>query len=161
MKKPSKNYSNPVNDHINMRNLIIALALVGAFLHALPSQAQQQDRGERIRALRVAFITDKLQLTPEESEKFWPVYNQYEAEQKRIRQKYKADLDLSIMKDEDVERSITDRFEMEEQIIKLKRDYFQRMKSFIAVRKIAQLQRSEQEFNRELLKRIQEARFKK
>jgi hypothetical protein len=89
------------------------------------------------------------------------VYNQYEAEQKRIRQKYKADLDLSIMKDEDVERSITDRFEMEEQIIKLKRDYFQRMKSFIAVRKIAQLQRSEQEFNRELLKRIQEARFKK
>jgi len=157
MKKPSKNYSN----YNKMRNLIIALVLVGACLHALPSQAQQQDRGERIRALKVAYITDKLQLTPEESEKFWPVYNQYETEQKRIRQKYKADLDLSIMKDEDVERSITDRFEMEEQLIKLKRDYFQRMKSFIAVRKIAQLQRSEQEFNRELLKRIQEARFKK
>ena len=157
MKKPSKNYSN----YNKMRNLIIALVLVGACLHALPSQAQQQDRGERIRALKVAYITDKLQLTPEESEKFWPVYNQYETEQKRIRQKYKADLDLSIMKDEDLERSITDRFEMEEQLIKLKRDYFQRMKSFIAVRKIAQLQRSEQEFNRELLKRIQEARFKK
>lgn len=157
MKKPSKNYSN----YNKMRNLIIALVLVGACLHALPSQAQQQDRGERIRALKVAYITDKLQLTPEESEKFWPVYNQYETEQKRIRQKYKADLDLSIMKDEDVERSITDRFETEEQLIKLKRDYFQRMKSFIAVRKIAQLQRSEQEFNRELLKRIQEARFKK
>ena len=156
MKKPSKNYSN----YNKMRNLIIALVLVGACLHALPSQAQQQDRGERIRALKVAYITDKLQLTPEESEKFWPVYNQYETEQKRIRQKYKADLDLSIMKDEDVERSITDRFEMEEQLIKLKRDYFQRMKSFIAVRKIAQLQRSEQELNRELLKRIQEARFK-
>jgi len=157
MKKPSKNYSN----YNKMRNLIVALVLVGACLHALPSQAQQQDRGERIRALKVAYITDKLQLTPEESEKFWPVYNQYETEQKRIRQKYKADLDLSIMKDEDVERSITDRFEMEEQIIKLKRDYFQRMKSFIAVRKIAQLQRSEQEFNRELLKRIQEARNKR
>jgi len=157
MKKPSKNYSN----YNKMRNLIIALVLVGACLHALPSQAQQQDRGERIRALKVAYITDKLQLTPEESEKFWPVYNQYETEQKRIRQKYKADLDLSIMKDEDVERSITDRFEMEEQLIKLKRDYFQRMKSFIAVRKIAQLQRSEQEFNRELLKRIQEARNKR
>ena len=157
MKKPSKNYSN----YNKMRNLIIALVLVGACLHALPSQAQQQDRGERIRALKVAYITDKLQLTPVESEKFWPVYNQYETEQKRIRQKYKADLDLSIMKDEDVERSITDRFEMEEQLIKLKRDYFQRMKSFIAVRKIAQLQRSEQEFNRELLKRIQEARNKR
>jgi len=144
-----------------MRNLIFALFLSGACLQCMPLYAQQQERGERIHSLRVAFITDKLQLTPDESEKFWPVYNQYEAELKRIRQKYKGDQDLSIMSDEEVERSLTDRFEMEEQIIKLKRDYFQRMKSFLAVRKIALLQRSEQEFNRELLKRIQEVRGKK
>ena len=140
---------------------MLLLAFCGTTLWVVPLHAQQQDKNERIRALRVAFITDKLQLTPEESEKFWPLYNQYEAEQKRIRQRYKVDLDLNAMSDQEVERSVTDRFELEEQVIKLKRDYFQRMKSFMAVRKIALLLRSEQDFNRELLRRIQEARARK
>jgi len=158
MLKPSRNYSNPEKDHRNMKKWIVASVLCGAFLLALPQLTQAQDR---IRALKVAFITDKLKLTPEESEKFWPVYNQYEAEQKRIRQKYRPDQDLSTMSDQDVERAMLDRFEMEEELLKLKRDYFQRMKGFMAVRKIALLQRSEQEFNKELLRRVQEARGRK
>lgn len=141
-----------------MKKWITTLTLLGAFALLLPQISQAQDR---IRALKVAFITEKLRLTPEESEKFWPVYNQYEAEQKRIRQKYRPDADLNTMSDQEVERAVLDRFEMEEELIKLKKDYFQRMKAFMAVRKIALLQRSEQEFNRELLKRIQEARGRK
>lgn len=141
-----------------MKKWITTLIVLGVFALFFPQLSQAQDR---IRALKVAFITDKLKLTPEESEKFWPVYNQYEAEQKRIRQKYRPDEDLSTMNDQEVERAVLDRFEMEEELIKLKRDYFQRMKAFMAVRKIALLQRSEQEFNKELLKRIQEARGRK
>lgn len=141
-----------------MKKWIVASVLCGAFLLALPQVAQAQDR---IRALKVAFITDKLKLTPEESEKFWPVYNQYEAEHKRIRQKYRSEQDINTLSDQEVERAVLDRFEMEEELIKLKRDYFQRMKGFMAVRKIALLQRSEQEFNKELLRRVQEARGKK
>ena len=66
-----------------MKRWITTLVVLGLFALFLPQLSQAQDR---IRALKVAFITDKLKLTPEESEKFWPVYNQYEAEQKRIRQ---------------------------------------------------------------------------
>lgn len=33
---------------------------------------------EKIKSLKVAFLTDKLSLTPEEAEKFWPVYNSCE-----------------------------------------------------------------------------------
>lgn len=141
-----------------MKKWITTFVLLGLFALFFPQISQAQDR---VRALKVAFITEKLRLTPEESEKFWPVYNQYEAEQKRIRQKYRPDADLNTLTDQEVERAVLDRFEMEEELIKLKRDYFQRMKAFMAVRKIALLQRSEQEFNRELLKRIQEARGRK
>lgn len=141
-----------------MKKWISALVLLGSFVLVLAQPTQAQDR---IRSLKIAFITEKLNLTPEESEKFWPVYNQYEAEQKRIRQKYRSDQDINTLTDQEVERAVLDRFEMEEELIKLKRDYFQKMKAFMAVRKIALLQRSEQEFNRELLKRIQEARNKK
>lgn len=141
-----------------MKKWITTLVALGIFALFLPQLSHAQDR---IRALKVAFITDKLKLTPEESEKFWPVYNQYEAEQKRIRQKYRPEQDLNTLSDQEVERAVLDRFDMEEELIKLKRDYFQRMKAFMAVRKIALLQRSEQEFNKELLRRIQEARGNK
>lgn len=47
--------------------------------------------GEKIEALKVAFITKELNLTSDEAHKFWPVYNQYFAELKRARQENKTD----------------------------------------------------------------------
>lgn len=47
-----------------------------------PSEKKQAD----IEALRVAFISKELQLTPDEAQRFWPVYNQYSVELKTIRQ---------------------------------------------------------------------------
>ena len=44
-----------------------------------------QGNNDKIEALKVAFITKRLNLSPEESQKFWPIYNQYEAEKKQNR----------------------------------------------------------------------------
>jgi Skp family chaperone for outer membrane proteins len=59
---------------------------------------RSQDRSERIEALKVAFITKQLQLTPQEAEKFWPVYNVYENEMKNMikdhRQKGGSEIEL-------------------------------------------------------------------
>lgn len=59
--------------------LIIAFAFIAGFAKAqedVPSEKQQQN----IEALKVAFISKELALTPEEAQKFWPVYNQYSKE---------------------------------------------------------------------------------
>lgn len=40
--------------------------------------------GEKIKALKIAFITQRLQLTPEEAQKFWPIYDQYDNELRNI-----------------------------------------------------------------------------
>lgn len=51
-------------------------------------QAQNNDgrvkRFEKVQALKIAFITQKLELTPDEAQKFWPVYNRYEAELRQV-----------------------------------------------------------------------------
>lgn len=65
-----------------MKKLYFILTLV--FLTALsygqdnppPTEKTQQD----IEALKVAFISRELELTPDEAQKFWPVYNQYSKE---------------------------------------------------------------------------------
>ena len=51
----------------------------------MPFRIKAQDpgdetRAEKIQSLKIAFITQKLQLTTDEAEKFWPVYNQYDNE---------------------------------------------------------------------------------
>lgn len=50
---------------------------------ASPGYAQQgsdAELRERIRAAQVAYLSQKLDLTPEEAQKFWPLYNQYTKE---------------------------------------------------------------------------------
>ncbi len=39
-----------------------------------------EKKQQNIEALKVAFISKELELTPEEAQKFWPVYNQYSKE---------------------------------------------------------------------------------
>lgn len=63
--------------------LLIALSVFGiAFLKAQDGNTGK--RGEKIQALKIAFITQKLELTSEEAQKFWPVYGQYENEIKSL-----------------------------------------------------------------------------
>ncbi len=44
-----------------------------------------EGKNEKIEALKVGFITEKLALTTKEAELFWPIYNKYNAEVKSIR----------------------------------------------------------------------------
>jgi hypothetical protein len=53
--------------------------------------AQPPRGGERIEALKVAYITEILKLTPEEAQQFWPLYNTYTNELKKVRQTNKED----------------------------------------------------------------------
>lgn len=48
----------------------------------VPAKAQRNN--QNIESVRAAFITQKLDLTPEESQKFWPVYNNYRSEVQKI-----------------------------------------------------------------------------
>src|SRR5687768_2333056 len=40
---------------------------------------------ERMESMKIAFITNKLNLTPEEAKVFWPLYDKFEDEKKALR----------------------------------------------------------------------------
>jgi hypothetical protein len=113
--------------------------------------AQDDVPGGRLKAMKIAYITNLIQLTPDESQKFWPIYNLYEADLKKVRDKYNSDRNPALLSDQEVEKYIQDGFEMEEQLIKVKRDYVQKMKAVISIRKIALLTKAERNFNRTVL----------
>lgn len=69
-----------------MKRIVILLQLI--FLSCAGfAQTDEQVEGKdskKIQALEVAYITKELNLSPEEAEKFWPVFNRYRSEVKNI-----------------------------------------------------------------------------
>ena len=119
--------------------------------------AQYSFGQEKIEALRVAFITQRLELSPAESEKFWPIYNEFkskldEIDRPRHRQ-IKADFS-----DKEAEDLLEKGLQAEEQKVKLKRDYYGRLKKVVPAKKILELHRAERDFKHELIGRIREER---
>ncbi|MCB9045566.1 MAG: hypothetical protein H6550_05450 [Chitinophagales bacterium] len=52
------------------------------------AQPDRDHKHDRIKALKIAYITEKLDLTSEQAQKFWPVYNRYEKEKWDTRRKF-------------------------------------------------------------------------
>ncbi len=63
--------------------------LLSAFL---PRANAQQDRKEQIERLRVAFITQELDLTVEESQAFWPIFNAFRDDKKELEREQRKSL---------------------------------------------------------------------
>ena len=78
-----------------MKKLFLLLSLFAVVLFAKAQEDQQpgndNKRQQEIEALKVAFISRDLQLTPAEAQQFWPVYDQYSRE---LSQTIKDDPDI-------------------------------------------------------------------
>lgn len=61
---------------------ILHLSILLVF--SISAFAQDAERHERIKALKTAFITQELNLTSTEAQKFWPVYNRYEEQNRAL-----------------------------------------------------------------------------
>ena len=70
--------------------LLMSLLLVQGYF--CTAQDSDDNEGDDIKAVRVAFMTDKLKLSSDEAQKFWPVYNNYLQELRRARKDNSGDL---------------------------------------------------------------------
>jgi hypothetical protein len=132
----------------------LCLASVGSLF----AQPQNGRAKQRVEAQRVGFITQRLNLTPEESQQFWPIYNQYVEKQQQIRNSVKMEQPLDDMNDADTEKLIMSQMDRETRELELKKEYYQKLKKVISVKKIAKLYRAERDFKGELLKQLQEVK---
>jgi hypothetical protein len=67
-----------------MKKFILILTLfIGAY-QCGKAQEDDSKKAEKLQALKIAFITQKLELTSDEAQKFWPVYSQYENDMKQL-----------------------------------------------------------------------------
>ncbi len=53
------------------------------------TQPQNAKAREKIKVARIGLITQRLSLSPEQAEKFWPIYNEYAQKRMDLRTQYK------------------------------------------------------------------------
>jgi hypothetical protein len=114
----------------------------------------QRPNVERAKAVRVALLTQKMGLSTEEAEKFWPVYNDYEKEQKKIREKFQPNKNIMALDDASVEKHLLGLLDMEEELVKMKKKYYQNFSKIIGYRKVAILAKSDREFYLAMIERL-------
>lgn len=123
-----------------LKTMMLFIA-VTAMLLSKTTQAQSGDGADKVESLRIAFISQRLNLTPEEAQKFWPVYNQFQNEMKALRQKHRL-----------VEGQPTadESLQFEEDRLNLKKKYKTQFESVIGKEKVNTLYGLEEEFRRKL-----------
>lgn len=143
-----------------MKNTLILVAIMWAIsLSGAYAQVKSTPPStERMQAMKVAFITDKIKLTTQQSQSFWPIYNEYQTEQKSIQLALKPPKGMNQMSDQDLENFILNKLDNEAKLVDLKRTYMKRFQEVISIRQIVRLEMAEREFNREVVERLLDIR---
>ncbi len=117
-----------------MKKFLLILSLLFSTFLVLHAQDDNNPRGEKIEALKIAFITQKLDLTTDEAQKFWPVYNQYEQEIRNIKGAEVID--------------------NEEQLLNIRKKYKPSFEKILGPQKLNNLFNAERDFRSVLIRRL-------
>jgi|SRR6476661_4121222 len=117
----------------------------------------QQGKREHIEAVKVAFITQKLNLTSDEASKFWPVYREYQKElEGLLRQKREA----AKAQKENPDKVLDNQFNFDERIIELRKKYRKEFGEVVSSQKVMQFFQAEREFREQLIRELKERKEK-
>ena len=115
-----------------------------------------QGNKDKVEEMRVAFITKKLELSTSESEKFWPLYNEYndkiKALRKNLRQSYRKAPDN--MTEKEAEELYQLDIKTKQAEAELHKQYSEKIKTVIGAKKIVMLRSAEEEFKQKVLDSI-------
>ena len=128
-----------------MKKYLLILLLTIGVLFKAGAQEQEPDGGAKLQALKIAWLTKKLDLSPEEAQRFWPIYNKYTEEIRAIRQEQK--------------QKNTPEIEVEDKILGVRKKYNGEFSKALSAEKANTFFRSERDFGNEIRRELQERRM--
>jgi hypothetical protein len=131
-------------------SIIFLLILSGSVL----AQAYKE-RHEQIETIKIAFITKKLDLSPDEAKSFWPIYNNYQKELMLLMKNRREErLRMNVNADDKINTDLA----YEKKMLELKSKYKNRYSEAISTEKILLLYQVEREFREHLIKHLNHRR---
>jgi hypothetical protein len=139
-----------------MKKLLLIVFLVSTGLFA------QGERHKKIKALKTAYITEQLNLSSEEAEKFWPVYNDFDAKMTTLRKEERRDIfekirmGMDAMSDEEANQLLDKVIAFKSMELQYNTEMVQGLRKVLSPKKIIKLKKVEEDFKRQLLERFRD-----
>ena len=109
---------------MKITNVLIALIIL--FSTSVFAQ-KPEPRGEKLKAQKVSYITNKVNFSADEAAVFWPVYNEFESKmigiKRQKRELLKPDQDLENVEEKELLSIMEKRFELDQEEMDLKKSY--------------------------------------
>lgn len=142
-----------------IRLFIPALLLLAFTVSAQPPEGNR----ERVEAMKIGFLTERLDLSPEEARTFWPIYNKYQDELETLRKGRRNNLidarqNFDEMSDSDVAKTVDAELQFRQSELDIVRKYDPQFRKVLPIKKVARLYKAEEAFKRKLLEMLQERR---
>ncbi len=132
--------------------LVLVFLINGAFA--------QGDKKDKIDALRAAFISKKVHFTAQEAQAFWPLYNEMsdklEAGRKTFKLQYNAKTNYEFGTDKEAEAYLAAELNLKQREFELYKEYYEKFKKVLPVKKVSAVRRAEEDFKKELIKIVKE-----
>lgn len=137
--------------------LCICLGAISAQDKRNNDNRRQDDWKEKIKSEKVAFLTNEMNLTADEAQAFWPVYDKCyiakEKAQRNVMKAYKA-LGLAVKENKDTGARLDEYIGSLESQEGLNAEHAAQFKAVLPVEKVAKLYLAEEKFRREQLHRL-------
>jgi rubrerythrin len=144
-----------------MKKVLTLLLVISSF--SLYAQENKEARKERVHAFKVGFLTERLDLSPQEAQEFWPVYNAYDKEMEILRiseqealRSYRKNADN--LSEENAQKILSTLLKAEESRTALKAKLAKNLINRMSTKKVLALFKAEEDFKRRLLKELRNRR---
>lgn len=141
--------------------LSILLTLIGSSF----AIAQSTDnKKEKIQTMKIAFITERLNLTPEEAQVFWPIYNQYQSKLDELRNTHRRELskgreNFETLSNKEVEQLIDSEIIFKQRELDIQKEFHTKIKTTLPIKKVAKLYSAEEQFKLYLIKELKDKKL--
>jgi len=123
------------------------------------SYGQNREARQKIESARIALITERLGLTPEQAEKFWPIYNEYNLQKRGLMQEMqnaRKNVDMNNLTEEQGQALMKLGLDIKERQLQLEKSYSQRLTEIISTKQMLNLRKAEDDFRRMIIQRLEE-----
>lgn len=149
--------------NIKISTVVLFFLSIATFAQGGKLREKFQQKKDQVKAMKIAFITSELNLTPDEAAKFWPLFNEFEEKQKAIRQdKIKNYIDRSQgsekLTEKEAQNLLNQMETAEEELHQLRKKFVANLKGVLPATKILKLKKAEEEFSKKLLQQYRDKR---
>ncbi len=143
---------------------MLVLLLSMAFGSVFAQEGPSPEALKKIEAARIALISERLALSPEQAEKFWPIYREYGDRRKEISREFnraRKSFNPNQATEDENKQMLEMATRVKEQQLNLEKEYSSRILKVITTRQLNNLRKAESDFKEILLKRIRAEQLKR